>query len=67
MGLVMVVVPQVMSHAASLPTKDVQDINQLGQARGHTPESINRLLEHAQQAIDQGLPERPIMNKIKRD
>jgi len=64
MGLVMVVVPQV-SHAASLPAKDVQDINQLGQARGHTPESINRLLEHAQQAIDQGLPERPIMNKIK--
>jgi len=63
-GLVMAVVPHV-SHAASLPAKDVQDINQLGQARGHAPESINRLLEHAQQAIDQGLPERPIMNKIK--
>jgi len=64
MSLVMAVVPQV-SQAASLPAKDVQDINQLGQARGHAPESINRLLEHAQQAIDQGLPERPIMNKIK--
>ncbi|MDH3504925.1 MAG: hypothetical protein OEZ41_04645 [Nitrospirota bacterium] len=63
-GLVMASVPQV-SHAASLPTKDVQDINQLGQARGHASESINRLLEHAQQAIEQGLPERPIMNKIK--
>lgn len=63
-GLLMAIVPQV-SHAASLPAKDVQEINQLGQARGHAPESINRLLEHAQQAIDQGLPERPIMNKIK--
>ncbi len=63
-GLVMAMVPQVI-HAASLPTNDVQDINQLGQARGHAPESINRLLEHAQQAVDQGLPERPIMNKIK--
>ncbi len=63
-GLVMTMVPQV-SHSASLPSKDVQDINQLGQARGHAPESINRLLEHAQQAKDQGLPERLIMNKIK--
>jgi len=63
-GLVMAMAPHV-SHAASLPAKDVQDINQLGEARGHPPKSIERLLEHAKQAKDQGLPERPILNKIK--
>ncbi len=62
--LVIILCPYV-GQTASLPAKDVQDINRLGQARGHAPESIDRLLEHAQKAIDQGLPERPIMNKIK--
>ena len=37
----------------------------LGQTRGHAPESINRLLDHAKRALDQGLPERPVVNKIK--
>ena len=55
----------VASQAASLAGQDVQDVTVLGRSRGHSEETISRLLDQAKQAADQGLPERPIVNKIK--
>lgn len=51
--------------AAPLPQHDVNEISRLGESRGLSKEQVNRLIEHASQAGDRGLPSRTILNKIK--
>lgn len=52
-------------HAASLSTQDKQAITKLSQSRGHQPADVNRLIDRVERAADQGLPTKPMVNKIK--